>query len=83
MAILQAWLRILNTGLRRTIEEQIQLAVRAGLELRLSENRSATLLEKRLAEAFNASIEVSSTDFDQIANAVKHIYFILMKRRLQ
>ena len=73
----------LNTGLRRTIEEQIQLAVRAGLELRLSENRSATLLEKRLAEAFNASIEVSSTDFDQIANAVKHIYFILMKRRLQ
>ena len=82
MAILQAWLRILNTGLRRTIEEEIQLAVRAGLELRLSENRSATLLEKRLAEAFNASIEVSSTDFDQIANAVKHIYFILMKRRL-
>ena len=73
----------LNSGLRRTIEEQIQLAVRAGLELRLSENRSATLLEKRLAEAFNASIEVSSTDFDQIANAVKHIYFILMKRRLQ
>ena len=72
----------LNSGLRRTNEEQIQLAVRAGLELRLSENRSATLLEKRLAEAFNASVEVSSTDFEQIANAVKHLYFLFMKRRL-
>ena len=72
----------LSSGLRRTIEEQIQLAVRTGLELRasefqvqlrLSENRSATLLEKRLAEALNASIKLSPTDSEQVANAVKYI----------